>query len=76
MYDFKVVDIETIDVEDLVIDNEAENNIDVSNFTTKQLCDFWNSNSSKLLTEKVEIEILEKENKRKIMLTKKQLLPK
>tara|TARA_B110001469_G_C9566687_1_gene281044 strand:+ start:194 stop:643 length:450 start_codon:yes stop_codon:yes gene_type:complete len=31
MYDFKVVDIETIDVEDLVIDNEAENNIDVSN---------------------------------------------
>lgn len=52
------------------------NSIDVSDLSTIELCDLWNINNSKLLTKNVEIEILDNGNKKKIILTKKQLLPK
>ncbi|MGS2727135.1 retropepsin-like aspartic protease [Psychroserpens sp. BH13MA-6] len=52
------------------------NGIEVSNLTNEQLCDIWKHQKNDILTETVEIEILENEVKKKIALTKKQLLPK
>ncbi|REE25714.1 aspartyl protease [Winogradskyella pacifica] len=51
----------------------AINGINVSNFNTQELYDYWTNNR---FTKNVEIEIEEKGLKRKITLTEKQLLPK
>ena len=51
--------------------------IDVSNFTTTELCDFWEINWQEIKKEKnIEIVISEKGEERNLTLTEKQLLPK
>ncbi|MFB9053602.1 retroviral-like aspartic protease family protein [Formosa undariae] len=51
----------------------AINGVNVSNFKTQELYDYW---ANKNLTKNIEIQIEEKGLKRKIILTEKQLLPK
>lgn len=52
------------------------NGINVENLTNETLCSIWKNQKDNLLTDVVEMEIMENGVKRKIKLTKKQLLPK